>query len=117
MTTQQVADRFYELDSKHDFQTIYSELYSPEVKNIEPAHSSWGSVQGMEAIYEKGKKFGESIVEMHGGFTGKPIVAGNFFSCVMSFDATLKDKGRTKMEEIALYEVKDGKIISEQFFY
>jgi len=43
--------------------------------------------------------------------------AGNFFACAMGFDATMKDRGRTKMEEIALYEVKDGKIISEQFFY
>ena len=117
MTTQQVADRFYELDSKHDFQTIYAELYSPDTKSIEPAHSEWGTVQGMDAIHEKGKKFGETIEEMHGGFTGTPIVAGNFFACTMGFDATIKGKGRVKMEEIALYEVKDGKIISEQFFY
>ncbi|HLK30500.1 MAG TPA: nuclear transport factor 2 family protein [Puia sp.] len=117
MTTQQVADRFYELDAKHDFQTIYSELYSQNAKSIEPAHSAWGTVQGMEAIHEKGKKFGETIVEMHDGHTEKPIVAGNFFACAMGFDATMKDRGRVKMEEIALYEVKDGKIVAEQFFY
>lgn len=117
MTTQQVADRFYELDSKHDFQTIYAELYAPDAKSIEPAHSQWGTVQGMDAIHEKGKQFGETIEEMHGGFTDTPIVAGNFFACRMGFDATIKGKGRVHMEEIALYEVKDGKIISEQFFY
>jgi hypothetical protein len=35
----------------------------------------------------------------------------------MGLDATMKGVGRTKMDEIALYEVKDGKIVKEQFFY
>jgi hypothetical protein len=32
-------------------------------------------------------------------------------------DVSLKDQGRVKMDEIALYEVQDGKIVSEQFFF
>jgi len=32
-------------------------------------------------------------------------------------DATMKGMGRMKLEEICVFEVKDGKIISEQFFY
>jgi hypothetical protein len=35
----------------------------------------------------------------------------------MGIDATYKGMGRQKMDEIALYEVKDGKIVKEQFFY
>ena len=30
---------------------------------------------------------------------------------------TIKGAGRTKMDEIAVYEVKDGKIVKEQFFF
>ena len=30
---------------------------------------------------------------------------------------TYKGMGRQKMDEIAVYEVKDGKIVKEQFFY
>jgi hypothetical protein len=30
---------------------------------------------------------------------------------------TVKGQGRMKMDEIAVYEVKDGKIVKEQFFY
>ncbi len=48
---------------------------------------------------------------------GDPIVAGNQFSCAMSFDATFKERGRVSMEEIAVLEVKDGRIVAEQFFY
>ena len=117
MTTQEIANRFYELDNAGDFQAIYAELYSPDVKSIEPAHTHWGTAEGMEAIHEKGKQFRESIAEMHGGYTEPPIVAGNFFACTMGFDATFKDRGRVKVDEIAVYEVKDGKIVSEQFFY
>jgi hypothetical protein len=32
-------------------------------------------------------------------------------------DITFKGMGRVPMEEIALYKVADGKIVSEQFFY
>jgi hypothetical protein len=54
---------------------------------------------------------------MHGGYTGAPIVAGNFFSCTMGMDITMKGQGRMNMEEVCLYQVKDGKIVLEQFFY
>lgn len=117
MTTQEIASRFYELDNAGDFPTIYAELYSADAKSIEPLHSSWGNVEGIDAILEKGKQFRESLVEFHGGYTHPPIVGGNFFACAMGMDATFKDRGRVKIDEIALYEVKDGKIISEQFFY
>jgi hypothetical protein len=32
-------------------------------------------------------------------------------------DVTMKGQGRMNMDEIAVYEVKDGKIVKEQFFY
>ncbi|MDE1190882.1 MAG: nuclear transport factor 2 family protein, partial [Arachidicoccus sp.] len=104
MTIQEIAERFYELDSKGDFKIIYEELYSPDVKSIEPAHSVWATTEGIEGIYEKGKKFHETLVEFHGGYTNPPIVAGNFFALSMGIDATFKDRGRVKLDEIALYE-------------
>jgi hypothetical protein len=56
------------------------------------------------------------VEEMYGGFTDRPIVSGNTFACRMGFEAKMKGREREAMEEIALYRVKDGKIISEQFF-
>jgi ketosteroid isomerase-like protein len=35
----------------------------------------------------------------------------------MNMDVTYKEGGRMPMNEIAVYEVKDGKIAAEQFFY
>jgi len=35
----------------------------------------------------------------------------------MSFDITFKKTGRKSMTELAVYEIEDGKIITEEFFY
>jgi len=35
----------------------------------------------------------------------------------MMMDATFKGIGREKMNELCMYEVEDGKIVKEQFFY
>ena len=118
MTTKEVAKRFNELAQEGKWDAIYEELYSNDAASIEPEHAQGlQTVKGMDAIKEKGKKWNSTIEEVHGGFCGEPQVASNYFSCAMGFDATFKGQGRMNLEEIALYEVKDGKIISEQFFY
>ena len=35
----------------------------------------------------------------------------------MGMDVTMKEMGRMNMTEMCRYEVKDGKIISEEFYY
>jgi ketosteroid isomerase-like protein len=57
------------------------------------------------------------VEQVHGGYSSAPVVGGNHFSVAMGMDVTMKGAGRVKMDEIAVYEVKDGKIVKEQFFY
>lgn len=118
MTTQEVANRFNELAQTGQFDKIQDELYSDDAESIEPAHSQgMQSVKGLAAIKEKGKRFNEMVEEMHGGYSKDPIVAGNHFSLAMGIDCTMKGQGRINMDEIAVYEVKDGRIVKEQFFF
>jgi len=117
MTTQEVADRFYQLAQQGNFDQIQEELYDENVKSIEPAHSNWQNVQGLDKVREKAKQWQEMTEEMHGGYTNKPQVAGNFFTCIMGMDVTIRGQGRMKMDEVAVYEVKDGKIVLEHFFF
>lgn len=118
MTTQEVANRFNELAQSGQFDKIQDELYSEDAESIEPAHSQGlQSVKGLAAIKEKGRRFNEMVEEMHGGYSKDPVVAGNHFSVAMGMDCTMKGQGRVNMEEIAVYEVKDGKIVKEQFFF
>lgn len=118
MTTKEVADRFSQLAKEGKFDAIQEELFADNAKSIEPQHAQGlQSVEGMDAIKEKGKKFNEMVEEMHGGYCTEPVIGGNYFSVGMGIDATMKGMGRTSMDEIAVYEVKDGKIVLEQFFF
>ncbi len=74
-------------------------------------------MEGKEAIREKGERFSEMVEEVHEAYTTEPVVGGNHFSVGMGMDLTMKGAGRTRLDEVALYEVKEGKIIKEQFFY
>ncbi|HEX7847866.1 MAG TPA: nuclear transport factor 2 family protein [Chitinophagaceae bacterium] len=118
MTTQEVANRFNELAQTGQWDKIQEELYSDDAESVEPPHSQGlQSVKGLDAIKEKGKRFNEMVEEMHGGYSNAPIVAGTHFAVAMGMDCTMKGMGRINMEEIAVYQVKDGKIVKEQFFF
>ena len=118
MTTQEIANRLSQLFKENKWMEAQQELFSQDAESIEPPNSpGLQSVKGMDAIKKKTDDFNNMIEEMHGGWTGEPIVAGNYIAVAMGFDATMKGQGRSKMEEIALYEVKNGKIVKEQFFY
>jgi hypothetical protein len=118
MTTQEVAKRFYELAQQGQWEQIQQELFHSQALSIEPEHAQGlSTVQGLDNIREKGKQWNEMVEAVHGGYCHKPQTAGNYFSCAMGVDATMKGQGRISMDEIALYEVQNGKIIKEQFFY
>ena len=118
MTTQEVANRLYELFKENKWMEAQEELFSDDAESIEPPGSQGlQSVKGKDAIKKKGDQFNEMIEEVHGGYSGEPIVAGNYIALAMGIDATYKGMGRQKMDEIAVYEVRDGKVVKEQFFY
>ncbi len=97
---------------------IQEEMFADNAVSIEPPHAQGlQTVQGKAAIKKKGESFQQMIEAMHGGYSTDPVVGGNHFSVGMGMDVTLKGAGRTKMDEIAVYEVKNGKIVKEQFFY
>ena len=59
----------------------------------------------------------EEAAQRLDGFFGDPVIGGNYFSFACMLDATMKGMGRVKFEEICVFQVKDGKVVSEQFFY
>jgi ketosteroid isomerase-like protein len=118
MTTEEIASRFNELAQSGNWDKIQDELYADNAVSIEPAHAQGlQSVEGMQAIKQKGEMFNNMIQEVHSGYSKEPQIAGNHFSVAMGMDLTMKDGNRMQMDEIAVYEVKDGKIVKEQFFF
>jgi ketosteroid isomerase-like protein len=96
-----------------------SKLYSPKIVSIEPVgdENMPAEMSGLDAIRKKNERWFENN-EVHSAEANGPFVGEGQFAVHYVFDATFKPTGqRTKMAEMALYTVKDGKIVREQFFY
>lgn len=118
MTTQDIANRLYELCKAGKFEIAQSELFSTDATSAEKNRVGvFETVSGLEAIKEKTKQFQSKIVEMHSAYTNEPKVYGNNIFMEIGIDVTMKEIGRMNMVEMCHYEVKDGKITSERFFY
>ena len=118
MTTQDIANRLVELCRKGDFEAALKDLFSKDAKSIEaeatPAFEK--ETKGLDAIKKKGEKWNAMVQEVHGITISDPLIATNSFCCTMRMDITMKEQGHMDMTELCVYEVKDGKIVSEQFF-
>ena len=117
-TTQDVANRMSELFKENKWPQVQDELFAEDCESIEPAHApGLKTVRGIAAIKQKGEDFNAMIEEMHSGWVSDLIVGGNYITCAMGLDVTMKGMGRINMNEVCVYEVKDGKVVKEQFFF
>jgi ketosteroid isomerase-like protein len=96
-----------------------NKLYSPKIQSIESSGTPEmpAEMNGLEAIRGK-HQWWEQNNEVHSMGVNGPYLGDNQFSVQFTFDATFKPTGqRSTMTEMALYTVKDGKIVREEFFY
>ncbi|HWK03247.1 MAG TPA: SnoaL-like domain-containing protein [Puia sp.] len=118
MTTPQIATRLIELCRQGQYETAQKELYAKDVISIEP-HATPAfekETKGLPAILEKGHKFEAMTEKVYGTTASDPLITGNIIAFTLGLDIAMKGTSRSKMEELCVYQVKDGKIISEQFF-
>ncbi len=118
MTINEIAERLTSLCREGDFETAQKELYAADVVSIEPEAGGGFEKEshGLDAIIEKGKKWYSMVSVVHEIEVSEPVVARHSFAVTMRINSTMKDKKRMDMSELCVYHVKDGKIISEQFF-
>lgn len=118
LTTQEVAERFNELAKQEKWFEIQDKLFADNVRSIDPPNSPYfGYAEGKAAVRKKGEDFVKRIEAAHRRYTTEPVIGGNHFAVGREVDITVQGYGRIQINEIMLYEVKDGEIISEQFFY
>ncbi|QHV96686.1 SnoaL-like domain-containing protein [Spirosoma endbachense] len=118
LTTQEVVARFDELAQQEKWFDIHDELFADTVRSIEPPNSPYfKNAVGKLAVREKGENWVKKVQEFHSAYTTHPVLGGNHFAVGRSFDSTVEGFGRVKIEELMVYEVKDGQIVVEQFFY
>jgi hypothetical protein len=118
LTTQEVAVRFNELAQQEKWFEIQEEFFADNVRSIDPPNSPYmGYAEGKSSVRKKGEDFVKRIEALHAASTSKPVVGGNHFAVGREIDITVQGLGRIQINQVMLYEVKDGQIVLEQFFY
>lgn len=117
MKIEEVADNFVNWRNNDKADKLRTELYSPDIESIEDGNTSdIGRVKGMEGLKKKGQGLSRDF-EVHNIKASNPVVADNWFSVKFEIDTTDKKSGkRSKLSEIGVYKVEEGKIVKEHYF-
>ena len=94
-------------------------LYATDIVSIEPVGNEVmpAEMKGRDAIRKKNEWWFENY-EVHRADALGPFVGEKQFAVNFDFEVTHKPSGqRSTMSEMALYTVRDGRIVREQFFY
>ncbi|MFT3747093.1 MAG: nuclear transport factor 2 family protein [Agriterribacter sp.] len=118
MKTQDIARKLVAYCRIGDFEGAQKELYANDVTSIEPEASEGfdKETKGLKNVFAKSKKFSDMTEKLHGVTTSEPLVTGNAIAFTLDMDITMKGQERSHLKELCVYEVKDGKVVSEQFF-
>lgn len=117
MTTKDVANKLVQYCREGKNVDAINELYADNIVSKEMEGAPRNVTTGKADVLAKTVEWHNSVEEIHSGEISDPLVAGNHFTVTMNMDVTYKKSGRMPMSEIAVFEVKDGKIIAEQFYY
>jgi hypothetical protein len=119
MSTLTIANALVDLCRQGKEEELRTQFYAPDAVSVEaggPAGASTESV-GLDAIRAKSAWWYDNH-EVHSVKTTGPWPHGDRFIVSFEMDVTAKATAqRFQLEEKALYTVKDGKIVREEFFY
>ena len=117
MTIEEIAKRLVAHCREAKWEAAQRELYSDNAVSVEPFETPMfkKETKSLQAIIEKGHQFDAMVETMHSLTVSDPVVATNSFACTMQMDVTMKGQGRMNMKELCVYDVKDGKIVREEF--
>ena len=99
-----------------------SSLYSQDIVSVEAATNTEfpAEVRGMDEVVRKNKQWYEAN-EIHHASAEGPFPHRDRFAVVFHYETTAKSGPRAgqrmKFDEVAVYTVKNGKIVREEFFY
>jgi hypothetical protein len=119
MTTKDVAEKLVQLCKSGNFYEAVTTLYADDVVSVEAMAGPDGNreIKGLAAVKAKSEWWAANH-EVHSHAVEGPLVAGRQFCVKFILDVTFKPESRRMhMEELAIYEAKDGKIVREEFFY
>lgn len=115
MTTREVGETLVALCREGKFREAVERLYGPEIVSIEPEGEP-REYHGLDAIAGKMDWWDQNFDIVRCDVEG-PWVNEPFFAVTFAMEVTTKSDGQSQvMREIAIYEVQEGKIVTERFF-
>jgi hypothetical protein len=109
MSTLTIANALVDLCRQGKEEELRTQFYAPDAVSVESV--------GLDAIRAKSAWWYDNH-EVHSVKTTGPWPHGDRFIVSFEMDVTAKATAqRFQLEEKALYTVKDGKIVREEFFY
>lgn len=117
MDTRQVGEKVVELVRKQAWQEAVDTLYGDDVVSVEAQGRDGGSpeIRGIDAVRVKADWWVANM-EVHEFKATGPFVAHDRFVVLYDMDFSEKSSpDHIKMSEAAVYTVKDGKIVREEF--
>ncbi len=119
MTTLEVGNKLVALCREGKDAQVLETLYDKNIVSVEAAEMPGmpREQRGVAACHNKAKWWSENN-ETHSVKVEGPFPHGDRFAVRFTYDITRKsDRKRNQMDEMALYTVKNGKIVREEFFY
>lgn len=119
MSTLTIANALVDLCRQGKEEELRVQYYAPDAVSVEAGAAPGSSAEsvGLDAIRAKSAWWYDNH-EVHSVKTTGPWPHGDRFIVSFEMDVTTKANGqRFQLEEKALYTVKDGKIVREEFFY
>jgi ketosteroid isomerase-like protein len=117
MRTREIAEDVVALAKAGNLDAIGAKYWSDDIVSIEDMEGPMARLEGREAVHGK-SVWWNGAHDVHGVETQGPFVNGDQFAVRWVMDVTQKASGnRITMDEVALFTIKDGKIVEERFFY
>ena len=113
-TIPEIANRLASLCNERKFVEAYEELFAEDAVSIDPVYKN-EPLTGLHNLVEREKQF-LSAAEIHDIKISDAIFAGSYFSVILSMHFTVKGQESKMLEELCVYKVENGKIVSQQFF-
>jgi hypothetical protein len=114
MKIQQIASEVVKLIREGNNKQAKDLFYADNIISIE---GNGDKLEGIDAIHQKSIDWAAQVLEVHSASVSDPLIAADHFALNIKMDISYKNGDRGVMNEIAVYEVKDGKIVFEQYFF
>jgi ketosteroid isomerase-like protein len=119
MNTMDIANKMVELCRQGKNMEALNTLFADDVVSVEAgaAPGMEREARGLAAVKAKGEWWLANH-EVHSAVLTGPWPHDDRFIVGFQYDVTNKPSGqRMKLDEVGLYEIRNGKIVREEFFY